>query len=68
MSLTVMRSELEQKLVERWPPKPSDTEWNQYSQLGVEIPHPGKIQASDMTKWVKYGKLEARKRGLKVQE
>lgn len=49
-------------------PKPSDEAWNQYSQLGIEIPHPGKMQATDVTKWVKYGRQEAQKRGLKVQE
>jgi hypothetical protein len=49
-------------------PQPSDDVWDQYTQLGIEIPHPGKIQASDVTHWVKYGKQEAQKRGLKVQE
>ena len=49
-------------------PQPSDDVWKQYAQLGVEIPHPGGIQATDVTQWVKYGKQEAQRLGLKVQE
>ncbi len=49
-------------------PQPSDECWNQYRQLGIEIPHPGKIQATDVAKWVQYGKLEAQRRGLTIAE
>jgi hypothetical protein len=49
-------------------PQPSDEVWNTYKQLGVEIPHPGRIQATNVTKWVNYGRQEAQSRGLKVEE
>jgi hypothetical protein len=49
-------------------PQPSDEVWNQYRQLGVEIPHPGKKQATDVTWWVNYGREEARRLGLKVED
>jgi hypothetical protein len=49
-------------------PQPSDEIWNQYRQLGVEIPHPGKIQATDVTSWINYGKQEAGRLGMKVEE
>jgi hypothetical protein len=49
-------------------PRPSEEVWDQYSQLGIEVSHPGKIQASDVTEWVKNGRQEAQRRGLKVQE
>lgn len=48
-------------------PRPSDEVWNQYRQLGVEIPHPGKIQATDVTRWVNYGRQEARRLGLEIE-
>jgi hypothetical protein len=47
-------------------PKPSDEIWNQYAQAGIEVPHPGSIQATDVAKWVNYGKQEAQRHGLKV--
>jgi hypothetical protein len=49
-------------------PQPSEEVWEQYSKLGVEVPHPGNIQATDVTKWVAHGKKEAERRGLKVEE
>jgi hypothetical protein len=49
-------------------PQPSDECWNQYGQVGIEIPHPGKIQATDVARWVNYGKQEAHRRGLRVEE
>ena len=49
-------------------PRPTEDEWNRYKQAGIEIPHPGKIQATDVTSWVNYGKQEAQRRGLKVGE
>jgi hypothetical protein len=48
-------------------PRPSDEVWGRYGQLGVEIPHPGKIQATDVTRWVNYGSQEARRLGLKIE-
>jgi hypothetical protein len=48
-------------------PHPSEEIWEQYSHLGVEVPHPGDIQATDTTRWVAYGKQEAERRGLKVE-
>ena len=49
-------------------PQPSDEVWNQYCQLGIEIPHPGSIQATDVERWVQYGKQEAQRRSLTVEE
>jgi hypothetical protein len=49
-------------------PQPSEEEWNRYKDAGIEIPHPGKIQATDVTSWVNYGKQEAIRRGLRVEE
>ena len=49
-------------------PQPSEEVWKRYEQLGVEIPHPGKIQATAVTQWVDYGRKVARTRGLKVEE
>ena len=49
-------------------PQPSDEVWSRYRQLGVEIPHPGKIQATDVSSWVNYGKQEAGRLGLRVEE
>ena len=66
-NLTMSDSESPEKRM-RHISRPSDEIWNQYSQLGIEIPHPGKIQATDVTKWVKYAKQEAKRHGLKVEE
>lgn len=49
-------------------PKPSEEVWTQYSHLGIEIPNPGGIQATDVTSWVNYGRQEAQRRGLKIGE
>ncbi len=66
-SLTMPDSEAPERRM-RHIPQPSDEVWNQYRQVGIEIPHPGKIQAADVTKWVNYGKQEAQRRGLKIGE
>jgi hypothetical protein len=49
-------------------PQPSDEMWDQYSRAGIEVPHPGKIQAEAVEKWVDYGRKEAQRRNLKVEE
>lgn len=48
-------------------PRPSDEVWNKYRGLGVEIPHPGGIQATNVTRWVDYGRQQARRLGLRVE-
>lgn len=49
-------------------PQPTDEDWARYSESGIQVPHPGKIRATDVTKWVNYGKQEARRLGLKIEE
>lgn len=46
---------------------PSPEIWEQYCKVGVEIPHPGKMQAKDVNGWVSYAKREAKRLGLKVE-
>jgi len=48
-------------------PRPSEEVWNRYWHAGTEIIHPGKIQVTNVTAWVEYGKEEARKLGLKIE-
>lgn len=48
--------------------KPSDEEWEQYHTAGVRISHPGGIQAGNAPAWVKYGKQETERLGLKLEE
>jgi len=66
-NLTMSDTESPEKRM-RHIPRPSDEIWSQYSRLGIEIPHPGKIQSTDVTKWVKYARQEAKRHGLKVEE
>jgi hypothetical protein len=66
-NLTMAESEPPEKRM-RQIPQPTEEDWNRYSQWGVQIPHPGKIQATDVTSWVNFGKQEARRLGLKVEE
>jgi len=49
-------------------PRPSDEVWDQFSTAGVEVPHPGKIQADATEKWVEFGRQEAKRLGLEVGE
>src|ERR1700733_9561657 len=39
--------------------KPSDEVWNMYSQMGLEVPHHGGKQATDVSFWVNYGREQA---------
>jgi hypothetical protein len=49
-------------------PRPTQEEWDQYSKIGVQIPHPGGIPAENAEDWVKYAKQEAQRRGLTIGE
>jgi hypothetical protein len=49
-------------------PRPSDEQWKMYASEGVEIPHPGGIQATEADEWVRYGKKQAELLGLAVAE
>jgi hypothetical protein len=48
--------------------RPSQQQWDKYASEGVEIPHPGGIQATDVEEWVRYGKEQAALLNLTVAE
>jgi hypothetical protein len=48
--------------------QPSPQQWNQYATAGVEIPHPGGIQATDVDTWCRFGQEQAENLGLTVAE
>ncbi len=48
--------------------KPTEEEWMQFSSVGVPIPYPSKdMPASEVERWIEYGKGQAAQLGLKVQ-
>lgn len=48
--------------------RPSQQQWDKYASEGVEIPHPGSIQATDVEEWVRYAKEQAALLNLTVAE
>ncbi len=48
--------------------QPSQQQWDMYASAGVEIDHPGGIQATDVEEWVRYGNEQAKNLGLVVTE
>jgi hypothetical protein len=49
--------------------KPTDQEWETFTQFGVQIPYPFPDHpASDVEFWVRFGKEQAQELGLKVTE
>ena len=49
--------------------KPSDQEWQTFSQLGIEVPYPSPDHpVSDLDFWVTFGKNQAQQLGLKVAD
>jgi hypothetical protein len=46
--------------------KPSQEMWDRWNRQGLEIDHPIGINADSVADWVKYGRKEARRRGLTV--
>lgn len=48
--------------------KPSQEMWDRWKRQGLEIDHPGGMNADRIAEWVKYGRKEAKRRGLTVGE
>ncbi len=48
--------------------RPSQQQWDTYASAGVEIDHPGGVQATDVEEWVRYGKEQAALLKLTVAE
>ena len=48
--------------------RPTQQQWDKYTSEGVEIPHPGGVQATKVEEWVRYGTEQAALLNLKVAE
>ena len=48
--------------------KPTQDMWDRWKRQGVEIDHPSGMSADRIADWVKYGRKEAKRRGLAVEE
>ena len=48
--------------------KPSQEMWDRWQRQGLEIDHPSGMNADSIAEWVKYGRKEAKRRNLTVEE
>ena len=48
--------------------KPPQEMWDRWQMQGIEIDHPSGMNADRIAEWVKYGRKEAKRRGLTVGE
>jgi hypothetical protein len=48
--------------------KPAQEMWDRWNRQGLEIDHPSGMNADKTADWVKYGRKEAKRRGLTVGE